>query len=147
MSFSPEVHALSPKTPPPLPNPIAAVSSQSPALPLQDSPLIPPLVPLPEYDYIDTFQVKTRSCSRKNFCANMTRKLFTKEEMISCNVRGVRGKKTYDKRRMNYIKALTFRHYPEQSQSSDKIKSEWQQCVEAIDAAARNIKRKNNSSS
>ena len=90
MSFSPEVHALSPKTPPPLPNPIAAVSSQSPALPLQDSPLIPPLVPLPEYDYIDTFQVKTRSCSRRNFCANMTRKLFTKEEMISCNVRGVK---------------------------------------------------------
>jgi len=48
---------------------------------------------------------------RGNFAANLTAELFTKEERISCNCTGTRGKRQLSPRRLNIVKEITFKIY------------------------------------
>jgi hypothetical protein len=48
---------------------------------------------------------------RGNFAANLAAELFTKEERISCNCTGTRGKRQLSPRRLNLVKEITFKMY------------------------------------
>ena len=48
---------------------------------------------------------------RGNFAANLTAELFSKEERISCNCTGTRGKRQLSPRRLNIVKEITFKIY------------------------------------
>ncbi len=48
---------------------------------------------------------------RGNFAANLAAELFTKEERISCNCTGTRGKRQLSPRRLHLVKDITFRMY------------------------------------
>lgn len=48
---------------------------------------------------------------RGNFAANLAAELFTKEERVSCNCTGTRGKRQLSPRRLQLVKEITFRMY------------------------------------
>lgn len=48
---------------------------------------------------------------RGNFAANLAAELFSKEERISCNCTGTRGKRQLSPRRLHLVKNVTFRMY------------------------------------
>lgn len=48
---------------------------------------------------------------RGNFAANLAAELFSKEERVSCNCTGTRGKRQLSPRRLNLVKDITFRMY------------------------------------
>lgn len=48
---------------------------------------------------------------RGNFAANLAAELFTKEERITCNCTGTRGKRQLSPRRLHIVKDITFRMY------------------------------------
>ncbi len=57
-----------------------------------------------------------KRCARKakhrgNFAANLAAELFNKEERVSCNCTGTRGKRQLSPRRLNLVKDITFRMY------------------------------------
>ena len=66
-------------------------SSQPVQISSFSTPSVTPSVQL-ALSSIDVVKVRNKSCSRKNFAANLVRKLFSDEEMKTSNVRGVLGK-------------------------------------------------------
>ena len=84
--------------------------------------------------------MRNKSCSRKNFCANLTRELFTEEEMKSSNVRGVLGKNQLDPLKIAEIKKVAFHHYP--LVGSETEKQAWTDCIKSIDEKGRRLNRK-----
>ncbi len=48
---------------------------------------------------------------RGNFAANLAAELFSKEERITCNCTGTRGKRQLSPRRLHIVKDITFRMY------------------------------------
>lgn len=48
---------------------------------------------------------------RGNFAANLAAELFSKEERVSCNCTGTRGKRQLSPRRLNLVRDITFRMY------------------------------------
>ena len=57
-----------------------------------------------------------KKCIRKakhrgNFAANLAAELFSKEERITCNCTGTRGKRQLSPRRLNIVKEITYRMY------------------------------------
>lgn len=110
---------------------------------------------------------------RGNFAANLAAELFTKEERITCNCTGTRGKRQLSPRRLHIVKDITFRMYNTNPavlaavQSSNaqtaaaataavsaayhEFEEAWRkECITAIDAKNRSIGRdlvKTNSSS
>jgi len=57
-----------------------------------------------------------KKCIRKakhrgNFAANLAAELFNKEERITCNCTGTRGKRQLSPRRLQIVKEITFRMY------------------------------------
>ena len=89
-----------------------------------------------------------RSCSRKNMCVHLTRRLFSEKVRDICrapagalqisNVSG-RKKRQLDPKIISYIKATAFRYFP--TLYSD-ITKEWAECIVAIDESCRRLKNK-----
>ena len=57
-----------------------------------------------------------KRCARKakhrgNFAANLAAELFSKEERVTCNCTGTRGKRQLSPRRLHLVKDITFRMY------------------------------------
>ena len=82
--------------------------------------------------------LQARSCSRENLALNLVKELFSEEDRISSNVRGKYGKKQLDKKKLAYIKDVTFQSYP--SPTSD-VKQAWSKCIKAIDSTSRAFNR------
>jgi hypothetical protein len=77
---------------------------------------------------------------RGNFAANLAAELFSKDERITCNCTGTRGKKQLSPRRLQLVKDITFQMYScDPSQDSEET---WRkECITAIDAKNRSIGR------
>ena len=103
---------------------------------------------------------------RGNFAANLAAELFSKEERITCNCTGTRGKRQLSPRRLQIVKEITFRMYNSHAvkqasnvsggqQSAAALLQDFEEawrkeCITAIDAKNRSIGRdliKNTSSS
>jgi len=110
-----------------------------------------------------------KRCARKakhrgNFAANLAAELFNKEERVSCNCTGTRGKRQLSPRRLSLVKDITFRMYnvnpallaaASSSNSSNSavataavnaayhdFEEAWRkECITAIDAKNRSIGR------
>ena len=82
--------------------------------------------------------LRANSCSRENFASKLVKELFTAEEGMVCNVKGVMGKKKLDEQKMKYIRAVTFENYP---CGVNEQKAAWSKCVKAIDSASRALCR------
>ena len=52
------------------------------------------------------------SCLRENFASKLVKELFSADERLTGNVRGVLRKKKYDEKIMAYVQELTFNSYP-----------------------------------
>ena len=85
-------------------------------------------------------KLRYASSSRRNFAANVMRKIFVKAEREVSNVRGKLGKSQLDPDKIDYIKMATFRMYPLDSKESSE--SAWASCINAIDEANRRLYRK-----
>ena len=77
---------------------------------------------------------------RGNFAANLAAELFTKDERITCNCTGTRGKKQLSPRRLQLVKDITFQMYS--CDPSQDVEETWRkECITAIDAKNRSIGR------
>ena len=75
--------------------------------------------------------IRKKSCSRKNFSARLVRELFDEDTRKKSNVAGKFGKMKLNPVLMDYVKSLSFQHYP--LENHEKEKTEWAQCVVSID--------------
>lgn len=93
---------------------------------------------------------------RGNFAANLAAELFSKEERISCNCTGTRGKRQLSPRRLQIVKEITFRMYNGSALQAAALsggnsaaaaliqdfEEAWRkECITAIDAKNRSIGR------
>ena len=76
------------------------------------------------------------SCSRENFASKLVKELFTAEERMTSNVKGVMEKETYDESKTAHIQRLTFEHF--HCGTSEQMPL-WAKCVKAIDSASRSL--------
>ena len=77
------------------------------------------------------------SSSRRNFSANLNRKIFTVAERKLSNVNGVLGKSQVDPDKVVYIRKVTFQIYPLSSKEIEA--SAWSNCIAAIDEVNRRL--------
>ena len=89
----------------------------------------------------DIMQIVMKSCSRMNFAARMSVRLFDEETRLTHNVSG-RGKPKLDPKRISFIKAKCFEMFP--CHVTENIAAEWGNCVTAIDERSRRLKNKPN---
>ena len=85
-------------------------------------------------------KLRHASASRRNFSANVMRKVFSKAEREVSNIRGKLGKSQLDPEKVEYIKTVTFRMFPLDSKES--YQAAWATCINAIDEANRRLYRK-----
>ena len=78
--------------------------------------------------------LRASSCSRENFASKLVKELYTNDDRLTCNVRGVLGKEKFDEKKMTYIQDLTFKNYP---CALVERRAAWGKCIEAIDSASR----------
>ena len=97
---------------------------------------------------------------RGNFAANLAAELFSKEERITCNCTGTRGKRQLSPRRLHIVKDITFKIYNNSAMMSaasnanpsaaaaaitaayQDFEEAWRkECITAIDAKNRSIGR------
>ena len=97
------------------------------------------ILPVP-IDADTLLKLRHASSSRRNFAANVMRKIFGKAEREVSNVRGKLGKSQLDPAKIDYIKTATFRMYLLDSKESSQ--SAWAACINAIDEANRRLYRK-----
>ena len=64
--------------------------------------------------------IRHSSCSRENFASNTVKELFSKDERLRCNVKGVFGKSKFDIRKMEYVRRQTFKYFPITSTENEK---------------------------
>ena len=83
--------------------------------------------------------LRSNSCSRENFTANLNKELFSIEERILSNVKGVMGKKKLDVRKVSYIQQQTFKFFP--LTAAENKQRCWARCVRAIDSCNRQLVR------
>ena len=81
------------------------------------------------------YEVKSQSCSRSNFAANLVRKLFREDERRQSNVNGKLGKKKLDTKRMQQIRKAVFQMYPCESRENEI--HVWAYCCKAVDESCR----------
>lgn len=81
-----------------------------------------------------------KCCSRKNFAAKLVCKLFNEDTRKTSNVAGKLGKARLNPVVIDYVKSLTFQHYP--LEAGEKEEKEWKSCVVAIDSSSRSLNRK-----
>lgn len=84
-------------------------------------------------------QIFLKSCSRKNFAARLSNRLFPEEVRRVSNVSGGKGKKQLDPSVIAYIKKVTFAHWP--LAQTEKMDKEWTECKSAIDEKNRRLNR------
>ena len=84
--------------------------------------------------------VRAKSCSRRNFAANLNRLWYSEEERKKCNVNGKSNKKQLSPKRMGKIFSAVFQMYPKTQKETEK--EAWADCVKAIDVANRALNRK-----
>ena len=84
--------------------------------------------------------LRRRSCSRRNFSAKLNQEVFDVETRKKSNVAGKLGKMKLNPVLVDYIKSLTFQHFPLEPDQTKK--HEWAQCVIAIDACNRGLNKK-----
>lgn len=80
----------------------------------------------------EVFHLSRASASRKNFAANLVRKIFTVEERASSNVKGVLGKQKLDPQRSSYVQKETFRMFPLESEESQLGVLVWELLMKPI---------------
>ena len=79
------------------------------------------------------------SSSKKTQASELVREVFTKEERISSNVNGLKGKTRLDPNKMELVKSLTFVLRP--AKPGENGEEVWRkECVKAIDASNRTSK-------
>lgn len=82
--------------------------------------------------------LQASSCSGENVTSKLVKELFSADERLTSNVRGVLGKK-YDQKLMAYIYDPIFQSYPS---SLKEKKPAWAKCIKAIDSGSRVFCRK-----
>lgn len=82
-------------------------------------------------------KIRYVSSSRRNFSANLNRKIFTVAERKVSNVNGVLSKSQLNPDKVAYIRKVTFRIYPLSSKEIEA--SEWSNCIAAIDEVNRRL--------
>lgn len=87
----------------------------------------------------ELMQIVMKSCSRMNFAAKLSVRLFDEETRLTHNVSG-RGKPQLDTKIIAYIKAKCFEVFP--CSTTDNMASEWASCITAIDERSRRLKNK-----
>ena len=85
--------------------------------------------------------IRTKSCSRPNFCVNLVRELFTIEERRQSNVRGKKDKKQLNQQLMDLVKNSAFQMYPLATGEQQLLA--WNHCIKAIDESCRRLNRAN----
>ena len=94
-------------------------------------------------------RIKATSNSRKNFAANLNRKVFSVRHRTNCNIQGKQGKDCLPPEKIEYLgkqgkdclppekieylKQIVFRMFPLTGQELEK--SAWSACIVAIDEA------------
>ena len=75
-----------------------------------------------ENDYVskEIFRLSRAHTSRKNFAANLVRKMFTVEGRASSNVKEVLGKQKLDPAKISFVQKETFRMFPLESKKNIK---------------------------
>lgn len=89
----------------------------------------------------ELMQLYQKSCSRMNFAAKLSEKLFDQETRITHNVSG-RGKPKLDPEVVAFIRAQCFEFFP--CKSNERMEIEWSHCIVAIDEKSRRLKKKVN---
>ena len=84
-------------------------------------------------------KLRKNSCSRRNFSAKLVEVLFDKETRRRSNVAGKLGKMKLNPILMEYIKSLSFQHFP--IEEDESVESEWSRCVIAIDKKNRRLNK------
>ena len=87
----------------------------------------------------EIMQMAMKSCSRMNFAAKLSVRLFDEETRLTHNVAG-RGKPQLDTKIMAYIIAKCFEVFP--CNTTEKMSFEWAKCITAIDECSRRLKNK-----
>ena len=83
---------------------------------------------------------KKKSCSRKKFSARLVHKLFDEDTRKKSNIAGKFGKMKLNPILIDYVKSLSFQHYP--LKCHEKEKTKWAQFVVSIDKNNRRLKNK-----
>ena len=84
-------------------------------------------------------ELMDQSCSRRNFSARLSRKMFDESTRSQCNVNGKMGKGKLNPVIINYIRSLTFQCYP--LEAHEKEHDEWARCIVAIDSSSRSLNK------
>lgn len=117
------------------------------SLPISSTPVKPAATAQPDQGIVDQFElpmsrllaIKSNSCSRENFAANVNKELFSKEERMHSNVKGVLDKMKLNTQKISYIQQQTFQFFP--LMAADNRKQCWARCVRAIDSCNRQLLR------
>ena len=144
---SPEAAENIPQEIPAIPQEIPAMPQEIPAMP-QEIPAMPQEISAMPQEMSSQMMgllsqneltlIFMRSCSCKNMCVHLTRRLFSEKVRMTSNVSG-RKKRQLDPKIISYIKATAFRYFP--TLYSD-ITKEWAECIVAIDESCRRLKNK-----
>ena len=86
----------------------------------------------------ELMQLYQKSCSRMNFAAKLSEKLFDEETRMTHNVSG-RNKPKLDPVVVAFIKDQCFEFFP--CKSTERVDVEWPHCVTAIDEKNRRLKK------
>ena len=84
-------------------------------------------------------EVRLRSCSRSNVCANMVHHLYSIEERKTSNVRGKLGKHALDPVRLAIVHRSAFEVYPLATGEQEDMM--WHQRIKSIDEVCRRLNR------
>ena len=84
--------------------------------------------------------LRRKSCSRRNFSAKLNQEVFDIETRKKSNIAGKLGKMKLNPVLVDYIRSLTFQHFPLEQDQTEK--REWAQCVIAIDVCNRGLIKK-----
>jgi len=76
-------------------------------------------------------KLRNNICSCRNFVVKLVEVLFDKYTRKRSNVAGKLGKRKLNPILMDYIKSLSFQHFP--LEEGEKQSNEWAGCVVAID--------------
>ena len=80
--------------------------------------------------------IKRSSCSRRNFCANLVRRLFDENTRKNSNVSG-KGKAQLNPIIISFAKSVAFQYYP--CDSLVDVSKELAYCIVAIDESCRRL--------
>jgi len=84
-------------------------------------------------------RLRKKSCSRRNFAAKLVEVLFDKDIRKTSNVAGKWGKRKLNPILIQYIKSLSFQHFP--LEEGETQNTEWARCVVAIDEKNRRLNK------